>query len=66
VLTDDGSALRGTFIIDPAGIVRHASVTDQSVGRSPDEILRVLQALRTGALCPVAWKPGEATLSIAA
>ena len=66
VLTDDGSALRGTFIIDPAGIVRHASVTDQSVGRSPDETLRVLQALRTGELCPVAWRPGQATLSLAA
>ena len=66
VLTEDGSALRGTFIIDPEGIVRHACVTDQSVGRSPDETLRVLQALRTGARCPVAWRPGEATLSIAA
>ncbi len=66
VLTDDGSALRGTFIIDPDGVVRHASITDQSVGRSPLETLRVLQALRTGALCPVAWNPGEPTLSIAA
>ena len=66
VLTEDGSALRGTFIIDPAGIVRHASVTDQSVGRSPDETLRVLQALRTGELCPVGWRPGQATLSLAA
>jgi peroxiredoxin 2/4 len=62
VLMDDGSALRGTFIIDPEGVVRHASITDQSVGRSPDETLRVLQALRTGAMCPVAWKPGEPTL----
>ena len=66
VLTEDGSALRGTFIIDPAGIVRHGSVSDQSVGRSPDETLRVLQALRTGELCPVAWRPGQATLSLAA
>ena len=47
-------------------MVRHASVTDQSVGRSPDETLRVLQALRTGELCPVAWPPGQATLSLAA
>ena len=66
VLTEDGSAPRGTFVIDPAGIVRHASVSDQSVGRSPDETLRVLQALRTGELCPVAWRPGQATLSLAA
>ena len=66
VLAEDGSALRGTFIIDPAGIVRHASVSDMSVGRSPDETLRVLQALRTGELCPVGWRPGQATLSLAA
>jgi alkyl hydroperoxide reductase subunit AhpC len=66
VLTADGSALRGTFVIDPEGVVRHASVTDQNVGRSPEETLRVLQALRTGELCPVRWKPGQATLQIAA
>jgi peroxiredoxin (alkyl hydroperoxide reductase subunit C) len=66
VLTSDGSAFRGTFIVDPEGIVRHASITDQNVGRSPDETLRVLQALRTGELCPVAWQPGEPTLRIAA
>ena len=63
---DDGSALRATFIIDPEGIVRHVSVTDQSVGRNPEETLRVLKALRTGELCPVSWKPGQPTLRIAA
>ena len=62
VLTEDGSALRGTFLIDPDGIVRHASVTDQTVGRNPVETLRLLQALRTGELCPVGWKPGDPTL----
>jgi peroxiredoxin (alkyl hydroperoxide reductase subunit C) len=66
VLTADGSALRGTFVIDPEGVVRHASITDQSVGRSPEETLRVLQALRTGELCPVRWRPGQATLRLAA
>jgi peroxiredoxin (alkyl hydroperoxide reductase subunit C) len=66
VLTADGSALRGTFVIDPNGVVRHASITDQNVGRSPEETLRVLQALRTGELCPVRWQPGEATLKLAA
>jgi len=66
VLTADGSALRGTFVIDPSGTVRHASVTDQNVGRSPEETLRVLQALRTGELCPVRWRPGQTTLRIAA
>jgi len=65
VLVADGSALRGTFVVDPDGVVRHASVTDQSVGRSPDETLRVLQALRTGELCPVSWQPGEPVLKAA-
>jgi len=66
VLLEDGSALRGTFVIDPDGIVRYASVVDQSVGRSPEEVLRVVQALRTGELCPVNWRPGQATLAVAA
>jgi peroxiredoxin (alkyl hydroperoxide reductase subunit C) len=65
VLTADGSALRGTFVIDPRGIVRHASITDMNVGRSPQEILRILQALRTGELCPVGWRPGESFLKAA-
>jgi peroxiredoxin (alkyl hydroperoxide reductase subunit C) len=66
VLGDDGQALRGTFLIDPEGVVRHASVTDRSVGRRADESLRILSALRTGELCPVDWQPGRPTLGIAA
>jgi peroxiredoxin (alkyl hydroperoxide reductase subunit C) len=65
VLLEDGSALRATYVIDPEGIVRHASVSDQNVGRSPAETLRVLQALRTGSLCPVDWRKGEPTLKAA-
>ena len=41
-------------------------MTDLNVGRSPAETLRTLQALRTGELCPVNWRPGVATLSVAA
>ena len=63
VLLDDGASLRGTFIIDPQGVVRHVTVNDLEVGRNVEETLRVLQALRSGELCPVAWKPGEATLT---
>jgi len=63
VLLDDGASLRGTFIIDPQGVVRHITVNDLEVGRNVQEILRVLQALRSGELCPVAWKPGESTLT---
>ena len=64
VLVDDkGIALRGTFIIDPNGIVRSAVVHDLSVGRSVDETLRTLQAFQTGELTQCGWKPGEKTLS---
>src|SRR5262245_43966438 len=63
VLLDDGASLRGTFIIDPQGLVRHITVNDLEVGRNVQETLRVLQALRSGELCPVAWKPGESTLT---
>jgi peroxiredoxin (alkyl hydroperoxide reductase subunit C) len=66
VLEPDGSALRATFVIDPQGTVRHASVSDQSIGRSPAETLRVVQALQTGDLCPVDWRPGTPTLRLAA
>lgn len=62
LLPDEGIALRGTFIIDPEGVLRYAVVHDNSIGRNTDETLRVLQALQTGELCPIDWKPGEETL----
>jgi alkyl hydroperoxide reductase subunit AhpC len=65
VLVPDGSALRGTFLIDPDGIVRASTVVDQSVGRNADETLRTLQALLTGELCPAYWRPGTPTLKAA-
>ena len=54
-----GAALRGTFLIDPDGLVRAYGVQDLTVGRSVDEILRLLSALKTGELTPVGWRPGE-------
>jgi alkyl hydroperoxide reductase subunit AhpC len=48
VLGDDGTCRRATFIIDPAGVVRHAAITDGSIGRSAAETLRLLHALRGG------------------
>ena len=45
-LTGDGAAIRGTFVIDPDGVVRQASVSAEAAGRGPDETLRVLRALR--------------------
>lgn len=62
LIEDEGIALRGLFIIDPEGIVRYQVVTDNNIGRSVDETLRVLQALQTGGLCPSDWKPGQKTL----
>jgi alkyl hydroperoxide reductase subunit AhpC len=58
-----GVAQRGLFIIDPEGVLKYAVVTDDNVGRSVDETLRILQALQTGGLCPAEWKPGKALLS---
>src|SRR3989338_10427230 len=61
-LEDKGISLRGAFIIDPEGKVKYQLVHDLGVGRSVEEILRVLKALQTGELCPVEWKPGKKTL----
>jgi len=57
-----GVAQRATYIVDPEGIVRFVMITDLSVGRNVDEVLRVLDALQTDELCPCNWKKGEATL----
>ncbi len=62
LLEDKGIALRGTFIIDPDGVLRYQLVSDLDVGRSVEETLRVLDALQNGGLCPVGWKKGEDTL----
>jgi len=59
-----GVPLRATFIVDPEGVIRHASVNDLSVGRNVDEVLRVLDALQTDELCPCNWKKGEETLKV--
>ena len=62
LIEEQGIALRGLFLIDPEGIVRYELVHDLSVGRSVDETLRVLKALKTGELCPIDWEPGDKTL----
>ncbi len=63
VLLENGDDLRGTFVIDPEGMVRHMSVNDLDVGRNVQEILRTLQALRRGELCPEGWTPDQPTLT---
>ena len=61
----EGVCLRATFIVDPDGIIRFVSVTDLSVGRNPQEVLRVLDALQTDELCPCNWQKGEDVLKAA-
>ena len=64
LLPDKGIALRGTFIIDPQGVVKSAVINDLPVGRSVEETLRTLQALQTGGLTPCEWKPGKETIKV--
>lgn len=66
VLTDETVALRGLFLIDPQGVVRHQVVNDLPLGRSVDEALRMVQALqffeKNGEVCPANWKEGARTI----
>jgi len=55
-------ATRATFIVDPAGVIQLAAFHNLQVGRSISEILRVLEALRTGERAPAEWRPGQPTL----
>ncbi len=61
-LPSEGAAYRGLFIVDPDGVVQYEVVHNLNVGRSVEEIMRVLEALQAGGLCPVNWKPGERLL----
>lgn len=63
---DKGVALRGTFVIDPEGVVQYQVVSNLDTGRSTEETLRCLQALQTGERCPANWRPGGRTLGRAA
>jgi peroxiredoxin 2/4 len=63
LIEDKGIALRGTFIIDPNGVLKSAVVNDLSVGRSVEETLRTVQAFQSGKLTGCGWKPGEKTLN---
>ncbi|MFV0439504.1 MAG: peroxiredoxin [Desulfopila sp.] len=66
VLLDSGVALRGLFLIDREGIVRHQVVNDLPLGRSVNEALRLLHALqfteKYGEVCPANWQQGEDAL----
>ncbi len=60
----EGVAQRATFVVDPDNVIRFVYVTDLSVGRNPQEILRVLDALQTDELCPCNWQKGQETLKV--
>jgi lipoyl-dependent peroxiredoxin subunit C len=60
----EGVAQRATFVVDPENIIRFVSVNDLSVGRNPEEVLRVLDALQTDELCPCNWHKGEPVLQV--
>lgn len=62
--SEDKTAYRVTYIIDPQGIIRWVSVNDMNVGRNVDEVLRVLDALQTDELCPCNWEKGQETLKV--
>lgn len=57
-----GAALRATFIVDPDNVIQHVTVNNLDVGRSPEETLRVLDALQTGKLCACNRTVGSETL----
>lgn len=67
ILTQDGKALRGLFIIDKEGIIQHSLVNNLDVGRSVDETLRLLKAIQyvqnhPDEVCPANWQPGQSTI----
>jgi peroxiredoxin (alkyl hydroperoxide reductase subunit C) len=67
MIEEEGLALRGTFIIDPEGMIKTAEVNDLGIGRSAADLVRKVQAAQhiaanPGQVCPASWKPGAETL----
>ncbi len=66
-IEEEGLAYRGTFLIDPDGLIKLAEVQDNGIGRNADELVRKVQAAQfvrqhPGEVCPAKWKPGAQTL----
>ena len=64
---DEGLAYRGSFLVDPEGLIKIAEIQDNAVGRNADELVRKVKAAQfvathDGEVCPANWKPGEETL----
>ena len=62
LVEDEHVALRGLFIINPAGMLEYEVVHSLNIGRSTEETRRVLAAIQTRGLCPSDWRPGGKTL----
>jgi alkyl hydroperoxide reductase subunit AhpC len=63
IRSDEGVALRATFIVDPHNVIQHVSVNNLNVGRNPREVLRIVDALQTDELCPCNRAVGGETLA---
>ncbi len=68
MIEEEGLALRGTFVINPEGVIKVAEIHDLGIGRDAKELLRKIQAAQyvaahPGEVCPAKWTPGDATLT---
>ena len=68
MIEEEGLALRGTFLINPDGVIKAMEVNDLGIGRSAADLIRKAQAAQyvathNGEVCPAAWVPGDATLA---
>ena len=68
MIEEEGLALRGTFVINPEGVIKVAEIHDLGIGRDAKELLRKVQAAQyvashPGEVCPAKWTPGDATLT---
>ncbi|MCL6270623.1 alkyl hydroperoxide reductase subunit C [Sansalvadorimonas sp. 2012CJ34-2] len=68
MIEEEGLALRGTFVINPEGVIKVVETNDLGIGRSARELIRKIQAAQyvaehDGEVCPAAWQPGEETLA---
>ena len=59
VLNDEGICSRTTYIIDENGVIKWMEVAPENIGRDPQYILRMAQAIHSGKMCPASWQPGQ-------
>ncbi len=67
MIEEEGQALRGTFVVDPEGVIKAAEINDLGIGRSAKDVLRKVKAAQyvathDGEVCPAAWEEGQKTL----